>query len=317
MVLFDRFGRPIYDLRIAVTAECNLDCIFCHREGIWSESFYKCFKRPGATQYLTPEVIQKVVKVAADFGVKSVKITGGEPLLRPDIVEIIDRISAINSIKDLSMVTNGLLLRFFAKKIKKAGLKRINVSLHSLNEETYKRVTRSKSKDNIRNIIEGIEIAKDSGLNPVKVNVLILKGYNEKEINDFLKFGAELGVVLQFIELQEPNGYQSEFFRDHFYSLESLEKQLEKEASKIIVREMQHRRRYILPSGLEVELVRPMFNPDFCAHCTRLRVTATGEFKPCLMRDDNHVPFLDVISNEEALKERFLEAVKRREPFFK
>ena len=261
-----------------------------------------------------------VAKVAAEFGVREIKLTGGEPLLRPDIIQLVKELSSIPGIKEVSMVSNGILLKKYAKSLKEAGLKRINVSLHSLKPEIYREITRTFYKDGPSLVLAGIKEALNVGLYPVKINMVVLKGLNVDEIWDFINLSAELRTPIQFIEYHEPRGFKSEVFRKYYYPLAKLEKELETISERVTERRMHGRKRFYLKNGAEVEVVRPMFNPNFCAKCTRLRVTSEGEFKPCLMRDDNHVDFYDAFESSdpyEKLKEYFIEAVKRREPYYK
>lgn len=317
LVVTDPYGRPVLNLRIAVNGECNLFCFFCHSEGEFA--VLKCSKKD-IKRELTPREIALITRVAAEFGVREVKITGGEPLLRRDIEEIVSAISSTPGIEDVSMVTNGLLLEKKAFGLRKAGLKRVNVSLHSLKPEVYSTITGYRKRDGPQRVLNGIKRAKEAGLNPVKINFVVLKGLNVDEIDDMMELSAELGVPIQFIEYHEPKGYASHIFRMYYYPLNKLEKKLEESAVRIHHRRMHGRKRYYLPNGAEVEVVRPMFNPNFCSNCTRLRVTHDGEFKPCLMRDDNHVSFLEAFNSPDPLtklREYFLEAVSRREPYYK
>ncbi len=315
MQIFDRYGRPIKNLRVMVTSACNLNCIYCHREGVYP--IYHCFKNDVGRRLLSPDEIKKVVEITVKHGVRQVKLTGGEPLLRRDIVDIVRKISEIREIEDISLVTNGHFLANYVYDLKDNGLDRVNVSLPTLNPDKYSFITRYPKKDGVQKVLGNIKKAIEAELNPVKINVVILRGINNDEINDFIDVARDIGAVVQFIELQDPNGYNSSFFKQYFYPLESLEKELEKEASRVIVREMHHRKRFIMEDGVEIEVVRPMFNSNFCAHCTRMRVTDTGEFKPCLMRDDNHVDFSMYLNDPEKIEQAFIKAVIRRAPYFK
>lgn len=314
MIIHDRYGRPVRNLRISVTPACNLNCIYCHREGIYS--FYHCIKGSTNKRLLTPSEIKTIVEILVKYGVREVKLTGGEPLLRKDITEIISKIREIKEIEDVSLVTNGHFLGEMALDLKKSGLDRVNVSLPALDPEKYSFITGYKGGDGVSKVIDGIKKAISVGLNPVKINVVVLKGINHNEINKFIELGYKLGAVIQFIELQDPNGFNSEFFRKYYYPLDKLERDLSKVAEHIYIREMHNRKRYMLSNGVEVEVVRPMFNRDFCMHCNRIRLTHFGEFKPCLMRDDNHVKINGSFSNIEEIEKAFIEAVKRREPYF-
>ncbi len=304
-MIYDRFGRPILSMRISVTQRCNLNCIYCHREGI-SENENK---------EMLPEEIERITKIGKKFGVKKVKITGGEPLVRDDICEIVERIANIG-FEDVSMTTNGVYLEEYAADLKKAGLDRVNVSLDTLKREVYKKITGS---DFLERVVNGIEEAYNVGLKPIKINVVVMRGINDHELEIFFKRFSRSGIIIQLIELMKSN-MDNEFFERHFYSLENIENFLLKNAKSIILRKnMQARKKYVL-NGVEVEVVRPMHNTNFCANCTRIRVTADGKFKPCLMRNDNLVDFLTPMrkgASDKELEELFKRAVMFREPYFK
>lgn len=303
-MIYDRFGRPLTSLRISVTQRCNLKCIYCHQEGVEEQS----------NKEMTPEEIVKVLKICARYGVKGVKITGGEPLLRDDILEIVKGIRGIKGLKDISMTTNGVLLEKYAEGLKRAGLDRVNVSIDSLKPEIYASITGGENGRAVAGIKEAVEV----GLNPVKLNMVVLKGINDKEIRSMIEFSSKVGAILQLIGLMETG--DKEFFDKHFYDLAPMEKELENEATDIYVRKFMHgRTKYILDRNTEVEVVCPMHNTEFCGSCTRIRITADGRFKPCLMRRDNLVDFLTPMRNEQEgeLSVAFMRAIKNREPYFK
>jgi len=304
-MLKDPYGRPLESIRISVTQRCNLSCFYCHREG----------EDPSKRDEMTPEEIQKIVAVAASFGLGEVKITGGEPLIRRDILDIVTKIHETPGIKEVSMTTNGILLSEYAYSLRKAGLARVNISLDTLKAEKYKQIT---GVDALGSVISGIEKARDAGLHPVKVNMVLLKGLNEHEVPEMIDFARKNGVILQIIELESPN--ENEFYERYHASLDAVERLLEGMAESITVRRMHHRKKYHLRGGGEVEVVKPMHNTEFCRHCNRIRVTSEGKLKPCLFRNDNLIDMLGPIRRgepEETLKKLFLEAVKRREPYFK
>jgi cyclic pyranopterin phosphate synthase len=291
-VLKDSYDRPVSNLRISLTPQCNLACVYCHREGE---------KKPGSQ--LSAEEIAEILRVAAHFGIRSVKFTGGEPLLRPDLVDIIKSVPpGIES----SITTNGTLLADLASDLKRAGLKRVNVSLDSLNRETYKKIT---GTDRLGDVLAGIAAALDAGLTPIKLNMVVLKDVNNTEVDDFLAFVRDnRNLVLQLIELMEFNNCSSHG------DLNTLEGDLAARSKQIITRRMHHRKKYCL-EGAEVEVVRPLHNTEFCAFCNRLRVTSDGKLKPCLLRTDNHI---DIRHKKGAeLEELFKKAVSLREPFYK
>ncbi|RLI36690.1 GTP 3',8-cyclase MoaA, partial [Candidatus Bathyarchaeota archaeon] len=290
--------------RISVTQRCNLHCFYCHREGEDYES----------NREMTPEEIETIIRVVSSFGVGKVKITGGEPLLRGDILEIIEGINRVPGISEISMTTNGVLLNELAGPLREAGLARVNVSLDTLNPETYKMIT---GVDSLERVLSGIRKAAEVGLYPVKVNMVLLRGLNDGEIWDMAKFAGENGLILQLIELE--SAVENELYKRFHVDLTRIERELERRAEKVIVREMHHRRKYFLPDGVEVEVVRPMHNTEFCKYCTRMRITSDGRFKPCLFRSDNLVDFLGPMRSGASIDELaalFLEAVRRRKPYF-
>lgn len=305
LVLRDPFGRPIENLRVSVTQKCNFKCFYCHREGETYDSGNE----------MLPEEIERIVRIAASLGVYGVKLTGGEPLIRSDIVDIVRRISCVPGIKDVSMTTNGYFLREYARRLKEAGLTRVNVSLGTLNPERFRVITGVGSH---KNVVDGIMEAVRAGLSPIKVNMVLLKGLNDDEVDDMIKFAKENSLILQIIELEQASEYS--FYEKYHASLNDIERKLREKTSRIIVRRMHHRRKYILDNGVEVEVVKPMHNTEFCLHCNRIRLTSDGKIKPCLFRNDNLVDLLSPIRNgadDEYLKKLFIEAVKMREPYFK
>jgi cyclic pyranopterin phosphate synthase len=244
-----------------------------------------------------------------------VKLTGGEPLLRREILEIVGGIKRLEGLTDLSITTNGTHLKGLAKDLKKAGLDRLNVSLPTLDSNVYNEVMGGSLQD----AIEGVKAAVEAGLHPVKVNMLLLKNVNDNEINKMIHFAAETGTILQLIELEQINSSKTYYTRYHL-SLDEVTQKLEKMASETRVRKyMQKRRVYTLPK-VKVEVIRPIENTEFCANCTRIRVTSDGKLKPCLMRKDNLVDVLTPMrngANDKKLTEIFIEAVKRREPYYR
>jgi len=292
VILKDPYNRPVSNIRVSLTPKCNLSCIYCHKEGE---------KTP--KEQLSAEEIAEILRVAAKFEIRSVKFTGGEPLLRPDLLDIVQSVPAG---MESSLTTNGTLLADLASGLKDAGLRRVNVSLDSLNPETYKKIT---GMDKVSDVLDGITAALDVGLTPVKLNMVILEGINDNEVDDFLAYvRGNRNLVLQLIELMH--------FNDCNYhgDLNGLEETLATRSKQIITRRMHHRKKYCL-DGAEVEVVRPLHNTEFCAFCNRLRVTSDGKLKPCLLRTDNHIDIRGKKSAE--LEELFKKAVSLREPFYK
>ena len=293
MILKDPYNRPVSNLRVSLTPKCNLSCIYCHKEGEKSPK-----------DQISAEEIAEILRVAAKFEIRSVKFTGGEPLLRPDLVEIVTSVPRWHGV--FAHDQRHTPCRSLHPALKDAGLRRVNVSLDSLNPETYKKIT---GIDRFSDVLDGIEAALDAGLTPVKLNMVVLEGINDNEIDDFLAYvRGNRNLVLQLIELMH--------FNDCNYhgDLHGLEDALASRSKQIITRRMHHRKKYCL-DGAEVEVVRPLHNTEFCAFCNRLRVTSDGKLKPCLLRTDNHI---DIRGKKGAeLEALFQKAVSLREPFYK
>ena len=299
----DPYGREMTNLRISVTQRCNLKCAYCHREG---ES------EPGAE--MTPDEIGRIVSIASALGMHRLKITGGEPLVREDIADIVGR--AARSASEVSMTTNGVLLSDYSRQLKAAGLKRVNVSVDTLRHQTYESIA---GLDVLDDVMEGIRSSILAGLSPVKLNMVVMRDVNLSEVEEMIRFSSEVGAILQLIELEtsrenENNG----FYARHHYPLDDLEDTLAARAVKIVPRSMHRRMKYFLPQ--EVEVVRPMHNTVFCANCHRLRVTSNGLLKPCLMTSHGMVDVLSPIRKgapEAEIAGLFEKAVLSREPYWR
>ncbi len=281
-------------LRISITDKCNLKCYYCRPDN--SPFTYR-------SEYLTYEEIAKLVRVMVKFGLEKVRITGGEPLVRPNLDKLIKLISEIPQIKDISITTNGLTLSKYAEALKKAGLKRVNVSLDSLIPERFYQIT----KGNLKDVLEGIKVSKEIGLEPIKVNIVAIKGVNDDEILDFVEFAKEYGVEIRFIEMMPIGAEQINWSLDKVRYLDSIKKKIEKVYGKLIPS-------FSIGSGaakvfkipkinVKVGFITPLSNP-FCDGCSKLRLTAEGNIKLCL-RTDEEIQARDVIRNgsEKELEE--------------
>lgn len=304
----DKFGRPVLNLRVSVTQRCNLHCPYCHREG-------QERKPNDRVVEMTAAEIVRLVKIAVSLDINRIKLTGGEPLLRKDILDIVEGIAGLRGLKDLSMTTNGTFLASLAKDLRACGLMRVNVSLPSLNADVYRKLMGGCLSD----ALEGISAAVNVDLYPVKVNMLVLAGVNENEIPAMIQFSKRSGALLQLIELEPINLSQAYYERYH-YPLDKVEANFTKQALHVELRpHMQNRRIYHLPNG-RVEVIRPTENTEFCAHCTRLRVTSDGKLKPCLMVNTNLVDVLTPLrkgATDEELTKIFIETCCKREPYYK
>ncbi len=268
-----------------------------------------------SAEKMSVEEIVRIAKIAISLGISRVKLTGGEPLMRKDLPEIVSGIAAVPGLRDLSLTTNGLLLGNMAKNLYERGLKRVNISLPTLNAETYRKLGGGKLED----ALAGVKAAVEAGFCPVKLNMVILKDVNVGDVPDMIEYARQTGVVLQLIEL-DPINVSNNYYSTHHRSLDEQEEMLREKAVTIEKRQFMHNRLiYHLPN-VTVEVVHPIENSDFCMHCTRMRVTSDGKLKPCLMRNDNLTDILTPIrkgANDEQLKELFVKANLLREPYNK
>lgn len=294
-MLIDPYGRKISSLRISITSRCNLNCFYCHNEG-----------QNGYENEISPKEIVKIIKVAAGLGIRRVKFSGGEPLVRTDFEEML---SSLPSLQNVSATTNGVLLSERATGLKTAGLDRVNISMDTLDPGVYAKIC-GCSENIHQKVLDGIDAAVNAGLTPVKLNMVMLNGSRSDELDNMIdhikRYNGD--VILQVIE---PMDFGHKWQK---VDMDAIENKLQSRASSVVERKLHRRKKYQI-DGVEVEVVRPIDNSKFCANCNRLRVTADGKLKPCLLRDDNLVD-IHQASNSE-LKDLFYKAVKKREPFYK
>jgi cyclic pyranopterin phosphate synthase len=287
-----------------------LRCDYCHKEG---EEITSCSR--GTAEEMTVDEIVRIAGIAVGLGIARIKLTGGEPFMRKDLCEIVKGISAIPGLKDISMTTNGTMLGFQAKELYACGLKRVNISLPTLNPDVYHKLTNGR----IENALEGVKTAVAAGFNPVKLNMVVLSSVNVDSVPEMMDFARKTGTILQLIEL-DPVNVDDTYFSVYHKLLDDHEEMLRQKALKVETRRFMHNRRiYHLPE-VTVEVVHPSENGDFCAHCTRIRVTSDGKLKTCLMRNDNLVDVLTPMhqgASDEELKELFMRANQLREPYNK
>jgi GTP 3',8-cyclase len=282
--LVDGFGRTIDYLRISVTDRCNLRCLYCMpKAGI--------LQKPPA-EILTFEEIVEIVKLAVDLGIEKIKITGGEPLLRRNLPRLFSLLFSVSGLQDISLTTNGVLLARYAKELKETGLKMINISIDTLRQDKFERITRSGNA--LEQVLKGVEEAKSQGF-LVKLNVVVLRGINFDEILDFVRFAQEKNVVLRFIELM-PMAQGLKASRELFVSCDEIKENLELlgALSPINANLGSGPARYYKLEGasLIVGFISPI-SRKFCFDCNRLRLTADGLLMPCL----NSKSALDVKSH--------------------
>ena len=269
--LYDSYHRRIDYFRISVTDRCNLRCIYC------ADGSTLHLPR---SEVLTYEEIERLVRVSSGLGVRAVRLTGGEPLLRPEVLRLVSMLRRVPGIDDVSMTTNGTLLARYAADLKQAGLTRVNVSLDSLRPERFAAITGVACLDRV---LEGIEVARRAGLEPVKLNTVVMRGINDDEIVDFGRLTINEGVHIRFIEhmpVSANNGH------DRLFTVLEMMAVLRQSFGELEAVTLDGRgpaRYYRLPGARgTIGFIQPM-TERFCAECNRFRLTADGHLRPCLL----------------------------------
>jgi cyclic pyranopterin phosphate synthase len=296
--ILDSFGRSINYLRISVTDRCNLRCLYCMPpEGV---------PQMPHSEILSYEEVRTVVRAAAELGINRIRLTGGEPLVRAELPKLIKMLSQIEGIQELSLTTNGTLLKKYALELKQAGLSRVNVSLDTLKAAKFQYITHlGKLKD----VLEGIEAAKEAGFHPVKINTVVMRDINDDEILDFARMTYEDGWHVRFIELMPFKGV-AEFvpsikLRQHISLLGKLRPcaSITGNGPAIYYR--------LLGAKGTIGFISPLTELSFCSRCNRMRLTPDGRLRPCLLREDEidlKMPLRNNASMEK-LKRLILKAV--------
>ncbi|SCZ05152.1 GTP 3',8-cyclase MoaA [Alkaliphilus peptidifermentans] len=287
----DNFSRKINYMRISITDLCNLRCQYCMPEvGISNKKFHK--------DMLSFEEIITVVREAATLGINKIRITGGEPLVKKEIIKLIESIAKIDGIDDIAMTTNGLLLKKMAQDLKNAGLKRVNISIDSLKPNRFKEITRG---GNLSDVLDGIQEAIRLNMTPLKLNTVVIGGFNEDEIEDFARLTIADNIDVRFIELM-PVGEASKWAEERFLSNEEVRNRIGN-LTAVSHETNGPAKYYSLPGARgRVGFINPV-SSHFCGSCNRIRLTSDGRLKPCLHSNDE----IDIISvirnNPEKVKE--------------
>ena len=297
----DKLGRTLRDLRISVMDQCNFRCSYC----MPAEVFGKDYAFLKKEELLTEGEILRMVKAAAELGVNKIRITGGEPLLRKQVVSIVRDIAALKTVEDVALTTNGWLLPKFASKLKDAGLNRINLSLDSLEEETFQKMNgRNKS---VAGVLKGLNAALEAGI-PVKVNMVVEKGINEGDILPMTTYFRDRGLTLRFIEYMDAGNYH-QWQKDKVVSakaiIETIHQQFPVEPIDPNYKgEVAKRYRYLDGQG-EIGVISSISQP-FCSDCHRARLSADGKIYKCLFASsgiDFKQRLRDGISHEQLVED--------------
>lgn len=291
--LFDSFQRGINYLRVSVTDRCNLRCIYCMSpEGVsWMPH----------SEILSYEEISIVVRIAAELGINKVRLTGGEPLIRAELPELIRMLSEVKGIDDISLTTNGTLFKKYAMELKQAGLKRVNISLDTFKSDRFRYITRCGE---LKDALDGIDAAMNADLHPVKINMVVMRGINDDEVLDFARMTCKQGWHVRFIErmpfTEMAEVVSSDELRQRIMAIGSLLKAESYQLSAISGNGPA--RYYRLPGASgTIGFISPITEP-FCSDCNRLRLTSNGRLCPCLLSDegvDLKQPLRSEVSSEE------------------
>jgi len=273
----DQYGRDLSDLRISLTDRCNLRCVYCMpAEGI-------DFRAP--EELLADQELLLLVRVAAELGVRKIRLTGGEPTVRPGIVELVGTIAATPGIEDIAMTTNGLLLDSLAAPLARAGLRRVNVSLDTLDEAKFARITRG---GRLGRVLAGITAAEAAGLLPVKLNAVVVRRFNEEDVVDLARLTLERPWEVRFIEVM-PFGVVADVADAGIVPSEETMARIEAALGPLHPLDLSGgdpARTYRAPGAAgTLGFISPVSQP-FCSRCGRLRLTADGRLRLCLLRDD-------------------------------
>jgi cyclic pyranopterin phosphate synthase len=305
--LTDKFGRRISDLRISITDRCNYKCVYC-RSGTDGPQFPEMPIR----DYL------RIARLFVALGVTKVRLTGGEPLLRKGILDMVRELGQMNTFDgqplDIAITTNGHLLAELAQPLSDAGLSRVTVSMDAVDRDEFARITRVPK--GYERVLAGIRASQRAGLNPVKVNCVLLRGFNDDQITAFGRFAREEGVVVRFIEfmpLEEDRVWSPEI-------VVTLDEIVRRMAEFKPLREIEHQRsetarRYVFADGVgEIGIIAPVSHP-FCGHCSRIRVTSDGKIRTCLfsVREHDLAALMERGASDDRLIDFILRAIDQKE----
>jgi len=301
--LIDPFGRTVEYLRLSVTDRCDLRCFYC------LPGDYRNFREP--EEWLTFDEIERVIRAYASLGIQRIRVTGGEPLVRKNLPALVTQLAGIPGIEDLSLSTNAVSLSRQAAALKASGISRINVSLDSLRADRFKYIT----KGNIDRVMEGLMSAKQAGFHPIKINMVIMKGINDDEVDDMIEFCIEHSFTLRFIETM-PVGDTGRNASSHYLSLQEVKSRLSEHYELIPgVMPGGGPARYVQVAGTELRIgfITPI-SQHFCESCNRVRLAVDGtlylclgqehrfEFRPLLRAGISDRELLDAARSAIALK---------------
>lgn len=332
-LLIDSHGRVLRDLRISITDRCNFRCVYCLPETEEAANFYQSrFKNPaGATiglpttpirwqwkpkaELLSFEEIEKVARIAVSLGIDKLRVTGGEPLLRNGVESLVAKLALIPGVRDLAMTTNGFLFASKADSLRAAGLHRISFSLDSLSAVNFQKMT---GRDGLASVLDGINLARRTGFDPIKVNAVMIRGLNDHEIEDLGSFAHERSLIFRFIEfmpLDSSRAWQRDLVVPGREILARLKNRFDLTPVDASANPSETAKRWRFSDGRgEIGIIAPVTEP-FCGHCNRLRLTADGKIRTCLFSIHEHDlrPLLRGGATDDDLREELLRIVVHKE----
>jgi cyclic pyranopterin phosphate synthase len=298
-LLIDSHGRVLRDLRVSITDRCNFRCMYCLPETEAAQNFYRGHwahmpnSAPIVQQWvpkasiLSFEEIERLIRIAVGLGIQKIRLTGGEPLLRHDVENLVARVARISGIEDLAMTTNGFLFIEKAEALRQAGLRRISFSLDSLDPANFKRMT---GRDGLNKVVESITLAQQLGFDPVKVNAVVIRGINDHEVPALVEFARERNLSMRFIEfmpLDSARAWQKEMVVTGRQILEQIQSRFQLQPAES-TNPSSTSKRWTFPDGRgEIGIIAPVSEP-FCGHCNRIRLTADGKIRTCLFSVTEH-----------------------------
>jgi cyclic pyranopterin phosphate synthase len=298
-LLVDSHGRTLRDLRVSITDRCNFRCLYCLPETEAARNFYRGHwahmpdSAPIVQQWvprskiLSFEEIERAVRVAVGLGIEKIRLTGGEPLLRHGVEDLVGRIAAIPGIQDLAMTSNGFLFQQKARALRTAGLRRISFSLDSLDRDNFRKIT---GRDGLEEVLASIALAQELGFAPVKVNAVVIRGINDHEIIALAEFARDRNLSFRFIEFMPLDSARAWLKEMVVPAREVLSRLQERFSLEPVPADnpSSTSRRWRFPDGRgEIGLIAPVSEP-FCGHCNRVRLTADGKVRTCLFSVTEH-----------------------------
>jgi cyclic pyranopterin phosphate synthase len=330
--LRDSHGRVMRDLRVSITDRCNFRCLYCLPETEEAANFYRSKwdavrnPQPAAltpirydwkprSHLLSYEEMERVVRIGLSLGIQKVRLTGGEPLLRRDVPELVRRLHALPGVQDLAMTTNGFLFARQAAALRSAGLHRVSFSLDSLDPENFRKLT---GRDGLQEVLHSLTLARQLGFHPVKLNAVVIRGLNDHELEALAAFAHDQDLSFRFIEFM-PLDSSRAWQRDLVVPAREILARLRAAYGLVPIDSTAHpsetARRYAFPDGRgEIGLIAPVSEP-FCGHCNRLRLTADGKLRTCLFSLEEHdlKPLLRGDASDDAIAQRLIEIVRGKE----